>query len=197
MFKKFSLEDSKLMKTPMSSDTKLTKDEECESVDSTKYRVMIGSLLYQTASSPDIMFSVCFCALFQEDHKTSHLEEQNKSLAIAGRNLFDAEDPPPKHWEANPPTPPKTLHEHSHPNPTRLMNANRTTRPNILKKQKKDDENEQLLLIFKQIHINLPFLEAMIHMPKGAKESAPKRRGPRKLHASMSYQTPGSQERLG
>ncbi|GJW06921.1 retrovirus-related pol polyprotein from transposon TNT 1-94 [Tanacetum coccineum] len=35
---KFGLEDSKPMKTPMSSDTKLTKDEECESVDSTKYR---------------------------------------------------------------------------------------------------------------------------------------------------------------
>ncbi|GJR81435.1 hypothetical protein Tco_0152220 [Tanacetum coccineum] len=29
------------MKLPMSSDTKLTKDEECESVDSTKYRGMI------------------------------------------------------------------------------------------------------------------------------------------------------------
>ncbi|GJV36459.1 retrovirus-related pol polyprotein from transposon TNT 1-94 [Tanacetum coccineum] len=43
MLKKFSLEDSKLMKTPMSSDTKLTKDEECESVDSTKYRGMIGT----------------------------------------------------------------------------------------------------------------------------------------------------------
>ncbi|GJS06557.1 hypothetical protein Tco_0363353 [Tanacetum coccineum] len=38
-----------------------------------------------------------------------------------------------------------------------------------LKKQKKDDEDERLLSIFKQIHINLPFLEAMIHMPKGAK----------------------------
>ncbi|GKF46686.1 hypothetical protein Tco_0136488, partial [Tanacetum coccineum] len=33
-----------------------------------------------------------------------------------------------------------------------------------LKKQKKDDEDEQLLSIFKQIHINLPFLEAMIHI---------------------------------
>ncbi|GJW56947.1 retrovirus-related pol polyprotein from transposon TNT 1-94 [Tanacetum coccineum] len=43
MLKKFSLEDSKPMKTPMSSDTKLTKDEECESVDSTKYRGMIGT----------------------------------------------------------------------------------------------------------------------------------------------------------
>nr|GEV46813.1 retrotransposon protein, putative, Ty1-copia subclass [Tanacetum cinerariifolium] len=38
-----SKEESKPMKTSMSSDTKLTKDEECESVDSTKYRGMIGS----------------------------------------------------------------------------------------------------------------------------------------------------------
>ncbi|GJR31766.1 retrovirus-related pol polyprotein from transposon TNT 1-94 [Tanacetum coccineum] len=65
MLKKFGLEDSKPMKTPMSSDTKLTKDEECESVDSTKYRGMIGSLLYLTTSRPDIMFSVCLCARFQ------------------------------------------------------------------------------------------------------------------------------------
>ncbi|GKE92135.1 hypothetical protein Tco_1573230, partial [Tanacetum coccineum] len=41
--------------------------------------------------------------------------------------------------------------------------------PSRLKKQKRDDEDERLLSIFKQIHINLPFLEAMIHMPKGAK----------------------------
>ncbi|GKF80609.1 hypothetical protein Tco_0239211, partial [Tanacetum coccineum] len=41
--------------------------------------------------------------------------------------------------------------------------------PSRVKKQKKDDEDERLLSIFKQIHINLPFLEAMIHMPKGAK----------------------------
>ncbi|GJV28062.1 hypothetical protein Tco_1384510 [Tanacetum coccineum] len=58
----------------MSSDTKLTKDEECESVDSTKYRGMICSLLYLTASRPDIMFSVCLCARFQEAPKTSHLK---------------------------------------------------------------------------------------------------------------------------
>ncbi|GKC58685.1 retrovirus-related pol polyprotein from transposon TNT 1-94 [Tanacetum coccineum] len=45
MLKKFGLEESKPMKTPMSSDTKLTKDEEFQSVDSTKYRGMIGSLL--------------------------------------------------------------------------------------------------------------------------------------------------------
>ncbi|GJW84432.1 hypothetical protein Tco_0157577, partial [Tanacetum coccineum] len=62
------------MKTPMSSDTRLTKDEEGESMDNTKYRGMIGSLLYLTASRPDIMFSARLCARFQEDPKTSHLE---------------------------------------------------------------------------------------------------------------------------
>ncbi|GKA31339.1 hypothetical protein Tco_0717644 [Tanacetum coccineum] len=62
------------MKTPMSTETKLSKDEEGESVDNTKYRGMICSLLYLTASRPDIMFSVCLCARFQEDPKTSHLE---------------------------------------------------------------------------------------------------------------------------
>ncbi|GJW50697.1 retrovirus-related pol polyprotein from transposon TNT 1-94 [Tanacetum coccineum] len=74
MLKKFGLEDSKPMKTPMSSDTKLTKDEECESVDSTKYRGMTDSLLYLTTSRPNIMFSVCLFARFQEAPKTSHLE---------------------------------------------------------------------------------------------------------------------------
>nr|GEW19902.1 copia protein [Tanacetum cinerariifolium] len=58
----------------MSSATKLMKDKECESINSTKYRGMICSLLYLTASRHNIMFSVCLCARFQEDHKTSHLE---------------------------------------------------------------------------------------------------------------------------
>ncbi|GJU90123.1 retrovirus-related pol polyprotein from transposon TNT 1-94 [Tanacetum coccineum] len=43
MLKKFGLEESKPMKTPMSSDTKLMKNKECESVDSTRFRGMIGT----------------------------------------------------------------------------------------------------------------------------------------------------------
>ncbi|GJZ37302.1 hypothetical protein Tco_0583493 [Tanacetum coccineum] len=58
----------------MSTETKLTRDEEGESIDNTKYRGMIGSFLYLTTSRPDIMFSVSLCARFQEDPKTSHLE---------------------------------------------------------------------------------------------------------------------------
>ena len=34
---------------------------------------MMGSLLYLTASRPDIMFSVCLCAKFQSCPKESHL----------------------------------------------------------------------------------------------------------------------------
>ncbi|GKC59782.1 retrovirus-related pol polyprotein from transposon TNT 1-94, partial [Tanacetum coccineum] len=74
ILKKFGLEESKPIKTPMSSETKLTLDEDGDSVDNTKYRGMIGSLLYLTVSRPNIMFSVCLCARFQEDPKTSHLE---------------------------------------------------------------------------------------------------------------------------
>nr|GEZ25393.1 uncharacterized mitochondrial protein AtMg00810-like [Tanacetum cinerariifolium] len=74
MLKKFELKESKPTKTPMSTEIKLTKDDEADSVDSSKYRGMIGSLLYLTASRPDIMFSVCLCARFQENPKTAHLE---------------------------------------------------------------------------------------------------------------------------
>ncbi|GKD33141.1 hypothetical protein Tco_1248650 [Tanacetum coccineum] len=38
MLKKFGLEDSKPTKTPMSTEIKLTKDDEADSVDSSKYR---------------------------------------------------------------------------------------------------------------------------------------------------------------
>ncbi|GKC92850.1 hypothetical protein Tco_1158292 [Tanacetum coccineum] len=43
------------------------------------------------------------------------------------------------------------------------------TSPRPIKEAEKVNEDERLLSIFKKIHINLPFLEAMIHMPKGAK----------------------------
>ncbi|GJR61743.1 retrovirus-related pol polyprotein from transposon TNT 1-94 [Tanacetum coccineum] len=86
MLRKFGLEDSKPMKTPISLDTKLTNDEECESVDSTKYRGMICSLLYLTTSRPDIMFSVCLCACFQEDPKTSHLKAKYICIFVAKPN---------------------------------------------------------------------------------------------------------------
>ena len=43
------------------------------SVDITNYRGMIGSLLYLTASRPDIMYATCLCARFQVDPREPHL----------------------------------------------------------------------------------------------------------------------------
>ncbi|GJV34919.1 hypothetical protein Tco_1407396 [Tanacetum coccineum] len=73
MLKKFGLEDSKPTKTSMSMEFKLTKDDEADFVNSSKYQGMIGSLLYLAASRPDILFSVSLCARFQENPKTTYL----------------------------------------------------------------------------------------------------------------------------
>ena len=61
------------MATPMSTACYLDKDETGQSIDVKQYRGMIGSLLYLSASRPDIMFSVCMCARFQSNPKQSHL----------------------------------------------------------------------------------------------------------------------------
>jgi hypothetical protein len=70
--RKFKMDDSKAMKTPMSTTTALDADEEDEHVGQKEYRSMIGSLLYLTAMRPDIQFSVCLCARFQASPRTSH-----------------------------------------------------------------------------------------------------------------------------
>ncbi|XP_075473885.1 secreted RxLR effector protein 161-like [Primulina tabacum] len=56
----------------MSSSIKLDKDKGGISVDTKMYRGLIGSLLYLTASRPDIMFAVCLCARFQANPMQSH-----------------------------------------------------------------------------------------------------------------------------
>jgi hypothetical protein len=66
------LENAKAFGTPMSPSAKLDKDEKGKPVDVKLYRGMISSLLYLTASRPDIMFSVCLCAQFQSYPKESH-----------------------------------------------------------------------------------------------------------------------------
>jgi hypothetical protein len=70
--RKFKMDDSKAMTMPMSMTTTLDADEEGEHVDQKEYRSMIRSLLYLTATRPDIQFSVCLCACFQASPRTSH-----------------------------------------------------------------------------------------------------------------------------
>ena len=54
-------------------------------VDPTLYRSMIGSLLYLTASRPDITFSVGVCAHFQVAPKESHLTAVKRIIRYVNR----------------------------------------------------------------------------------------------------------------
>ncbi|GJX38220.1 putative ribonuclease H-like domain-containing protein [Tanacetum coccineum] len=73
ILKKFNYTDVKSASTPVDLEKPLVKDGDADDVDVHLYRSMIGSLMYLTASRPDIMFVVCACARFQVTPKTSHL----------------------------------------------------------------------------------------------------------------------------
>ena len=66
----------------MTTATKLEQDISGKKVDISSIRGMIGSLLYLTASRPDIMFATCLCARFQSDAKKSHLITVKRFLDI-------------------------------------------------------------------------------------------------------------------
>ncbi|XP_070054299.1 secreted RxLR effector protein 161-like [Nicotiana tomentosiformis] len=67
------MEHSKEIDTPIATTKKFDVDEPGSSVDQKLYRGMISSLLYLTASRPNIIFSVGLCAKFQANPKKSHL----------------------------------------------------------------------------------------------------------------------------
>ncbi|KAI3692517.1 hypothetical protein L6452_32334 [Arctium lappa] len=71
---KFGFSDSKPASTPMETHKQITADLEGEDMDVHHYRSMIGSLMYLTASRPDIMFPVCVYARFQVRPKQSHFQ---------------------------------------------------------------------------------------------------------------------------
>jgi hypothetical protein len=74
MLKRFQMEDSKPVGTPMVTGCKLRKDDDSPDVDQSSYRSMIGSLLYITASCPDIMHVVGMVGRYQTAPKQSHLQ---------------------------------------------------------------------------------------------------------------------------
>ncbi|XP_073137180.1 uncharacterized protein [Henckelia pumila] len=80
LIKKFGMENCTVATTPKGASVKLDKDKEGISVDATMYRGLIGSLLYLTASRPEIVFVVCLCARFQSTPKQSHF--------IAGKRIL-------------------------------------------------------------------------------------------------------------
>ena len=64
----------------MSSSTKLSLDSSGVEVSPTLYRSIIGSLLYLTASKPNVAFSVGVCAHYQAAPKESHLTAMRRII---------------------------------------------------------------------------------------------------------------------
>ncbi|GKA42108.1 hypothetical protein Tco_0734768 [Tanacetum coccineum] len=71
--KNYGMKSSDPVDTPMMEKSKLDEDSQGKAVDPTHYRVMVGTLMYLTASRPDLTFVVCMCARYQEKPTEKHL----------------------------------------------------------------------------------------------------------------------------
>ncbi|GKA96700.1 retrovirus-related pol polyprotein from transposon TNT 1-94 [Tanacetum coccineum] len=71
--KKYGFESCDPVDTPMVEKSKLDEDKEGKAVDPSHYRGMIGTLLYLTASRPDLQFAICMCARYQARPTEKHL----------------------------------------------------------------------------------------------------------------------------
>nr|GEY87408.1 hypothetical protein [Tanacetum cinerariifolium] len=71
--KKYDFESCDLVDTLMVEKSKLDEDKEGKAVNPSHYRGMIGTLLYLTASRPDIQFAICMCARYQARPTKKHL----------------------------------------------------------------------------------------------------------------------------
>ncbi|GJX06562.1 retrovirus-related pol polyprotein from transposon TNT 1-94 [Tanacetum coccineum] len=72
--KKYGMDLSDPVDTPMVDRLKLDEDLLGIPVDQTRFRGMVGSLMYLTASRPDLVFVVCMCARYQAKPTKKHLE---------------------------------------------------------------------------------------------------------------------------
>nr|GEW51863.1 hypothetical protein [Tanacetum cinerariifolium] len=70
--------DFSKVNTPMVEKSKLDEDKEGKAVDPSHYRGMIGTLLYLTASRPDLQFAICMCVRYQ----ARPTEKHDSSVAI-------------------------------------------------------------------------------------------------------------------
>ncbi|GJW76461.1 putative ribonuclease H-like domain-containing protein [Tanacetum coccineum] len=71
--KKYGFDSCDPVDTPMVEKSKLDEDKEGKAVDPSHYHGMIGTLLYLTASRPDLQFAICMCARYQARPTEKHL----------------------------------------------------------------------------------------------------------------------------
>nr|GEU89468.1 hypothetical protein [Tanacetum cinerariifolium] len=73
LLKKYGFESCDPVDTPMAEKFKHDEDKEGKAVDPSHYRGMIGTLLYLTASRPDLQFAICMCARYPARPTEKHV----------------------------------------------------------------------------------------------------------------------------
>nr|GEV96500.1 copia protein [Tanacetum cinerariifolium] len=73
--------------TPMEIKDKLDQDQNGTPVDATKYRSMIGALMYITSSRPEIVHATCLCARYQAKPTEKHLKEVKRIFCCLWRTV--------------------------------------------------------------------------------------------------------------
>nr|GEU32384.1 retrovirus-related Pol polyprotein from transposon TNT 1-94 [Tanacetum cinerariifolium] len=80
ILKKYGMESCDTVGTPMEIKDKLNLDQNGTPVDATKYRSMIGALMYLTSSRPNIVHATCLCAQYQAKPTEKHLKDSGFEL---------------------------------------------------------------------------------------------------------------------
>ncbi|KAL0540913.1 hypothetical protein IC582_020938 [Cucumis melo] len=90
LLKKFRMENASPCNTPMDANLKLCKDDIGEVVNPSLYRSLVGSLMYLTATRPDILFAISMLSRFMTNPKRSHWEAGKRVLCyILGTINFE------------------------------------------------------------------------------------------------------------
>nr|GFB29189.1 hypothetical protein [Tanacetum cinerariifolium] len=71
--KKYGFKSCDPVDTPMVEKSKLDEDKEGKAINPSHYRGMISTLLYLTASRPDLHFAICMCARYQARPTEKHV----------------------------------------------------------------------------------------------------------------------------
>ncbi|RYR09971.1 hypothetical protein Ahy_B05g078415 isoform B [Arachis hypogaea] len=89
ILKKFQMEHSKPVSTPVEEKFKLLREDKGRTVNPTYYKSLIGSLRYLTATRPDIVFGVGLLSRFIEEPCTNHLQAAKRILRYIKGTLND------------------------------------------------------------------------------------------------------------
>ena len=80
LLKKFKMDRSKAISTPLVQNEKLSKVDKGDEVDPSYYRSLVGSLLYLTSSRPDLMFATSVLSRYMQSPRQIHLRATKRVL---------------------------------------------------------------------------------------------------------------------